>query len=431
MRGKASAYEDLRVYCETLPVIDCHDHTGEVGPAYQDPLQVILSGYFQSDMTSASTDRDVSIIKDSTLSLEERWPLFEKIWKRTCHTGYARVTRLVLEHFYNINTISLENIKSMESRLLDLTNAKIFEEILKEAGIVLRILDIWPDKKKVMDKSLKLSPRGRLAISLPEFHRIRSYDDVQEIGGVLNRNITSLDEYLDVCRTIFEGHKSYGAVTFKDQSAYTRSLNYGNPGRREAESVFNKFMIDPRRSAAYPEGIKDLDDYLFNEFMRMARDLDLPVQIHTGHMAGIRNNIEKTNAAGLRGILELHRDVRFDLFHGNWPYGGDYLFLAKNYPNVALNFCWANIIDPIYCQNMYKQIISSVPHGKIHAYGSDFVGSADRAWAHVKIARDNVSLALSDMVEIDYLSLDEAKETAKSWFYDNPNHFFRLGLPDL
>ena len=35
------------------------------------------------------------------------------------------------------------------------------------------------------------------------------------------------------------------------------------------------------------------------------------------------------NAAGLANVLMLHRDVRFDLFHANWPYSGEILFLAK------------------------------------------------------------------------------------------------------
>ena len=113
-------------------------------------------------------------------------------------------------------------------------------------------------------------------------------------------------------------------------------------------------------------------------------------------------------------MLELHRDVRFDLFHANWPYSGELLYLGKNYPNVAIDFCWANIIDPVYCQNMFKQALSCVPHGKIHGYGSDFGGTPDRAWAHASIARDNIAIALSDMVEIDYLGLDDAKEVARA-----------------
>ena len=140
---------------------------------------------------------------------------------------------------------------------------------------------------------------------------------------------------------------------FKDQSAYNRSLEYGNPNRAKAEEVFNWFMSDPRRVANYPDQSKPLDDFLFHQFLRMARDMDLPVQIHTGHMAGIRNDIAKTNAVGLTSVLELHRDVRFDLFHANWPYSGEILFLAKNYPTVAIDFCWANIIDPVYSRNMF------------------------------------------------------------------------------
>jgi predicted TIM-barrel fold metal-dependent hydrolase len=160
----------------------------------------------------------------------------------------------------------------------------------------------------------------------------------------------------------------------------------------------------------------------------MARDMDLPVQIHTGHMAGIRNDIVKTNAAGLTSVLELHRDVRFDLFHANWPYSGDLLFLAKNYPNVTIDFCWANIIDPVYCQRLFRQALSCVPHGKIHAYGSDFGGCADRAWAHAEIARDNIAMALAEMVDDDYLDVDDAKEVAAAWMFENPNAFFRLAV---
>jgi len=162
--------------------------------------------------------------------------------------------------------------------------------------------------------------------------------------------------------------------------------------------------------------------------MRMARDMDLPVQIHTGHMAGIRNDIAKTNAVHFTPVLELHPDVRFDLFHANWPYSGELLYLGKNYPNVAIDFCWANIIDPIYCIEMFKQAISSVPHGKIHGYGSDYGGQVDRAWAHAEIARDNIAIALSELVEMEWMDLDEAKEVAYGWLFGNPNEFFRLGL---
>jgi len=428
MRSRASCYDELRAYVEAVPLVDCHDHTAECGPKYTDPMQVIVGGYFPSDLHSASSDAEMAIIADGSKPLEERWPALERAWKRTCHTGYAQVVRRVLKRFYGEDDLSLEALKRIAGRLIDLSDEKTFDGILEEARIVARIGDIWPDTRKVLNGTLKLAPRTRLAIGLPQYHGVRSYDAVQSMVAPLNRTVTSLDEYLDACRTIFEGYKRFGAVAFKDQSAYSRTLEYSNPTRAEAEAVFNWLMEDPRRSASYPDGVKPLDDFLFHSFMRMARDLDLPVQIHTGHMAGIRNDIVKTNAIGLTRLIELHRETRFDLFHANWPYSGELLYLAKNYPNVTIDFCWANIIDPVYCQNLFKQALSNVPHGKIHGYGSDYGGSADRAWAHASIARDNIAIALAEMVEMEYLSLDAAKEVARDWMFRNANAFFKLGL---
>jgi len=371
----------------------------------------------------------MDVLGDEKRPLEERWPILEQAWKRARFTGYGMMIRRTLKEFYGEDEVTLAALRRMQDGLLPYEDEAFFDSVLEKAHIAARILDVWPDARKVLDGTLKLTPRGRLAISLPGYHAVRSYEEVQAVGRVVGRTITSLDEYLDVCRVIFEGHKAYGAVAFKDQSAYTRTLDYGNPTRAEAEAVFNGFMEDPRRSAAYPDGVKPLDDYLFHAFMRMARDLDLPVQIHTGHMAGIRNDIVKTNAIGLTKLIELHREVRFDLFHANWPYSGEWLYLGKNYPNVTLDFCWANIIDPVYCQNLFKQALASVPHGKIHGYGSDVGGdSVDQAWAHAQIARDNIAMALADLVEIDYLSLDEAQEVAYAWLFGNANAFFRLGL---
>jgi predicted TIM-barrel fold metal-dependent hydrolase len=221
--------------------------------------------------------------------------------------------------------------------------------------------------------------------------------------------------------------KARGAVGMKDQSAYGRVIEYASGGRAEAERLFGQIMDDPRASLGFPAA-RPLDDWLFHALMRIARDLELPVQVHTGHMAGIRNDIAKTNAVGLTRILELHREVRFDLFHANWPYSGELIYLAKNFPNARIDFCWANIIDPIYCQRMFQQALSAVPHGKVHAYGSDYGGSAERAWAHAQIARDNVAIALAELVEMEYIDLDGAREVASAWLCDNASEFFGLGV---
>jgi hypothetical protein len=329
-------------------------------------------------------------------------------------------------------------MQQIEKNMLHLEDPEVFDSILEKAKIVVRISDVFNDNRgysplpsKVLDKTMELPPRGRIVISLPEYHNVCSYEDIAFKMAAINKSWTTLDDYLAGCYEIFKGYQEFGAVAFKDQSAYQRSISYSNPTRAEAESVFNWIVSEPRRRAGYPDQVKPLDDYLFHRFLDMAAEMDLPVQIHTGLLAGIRQNVALANAIQLVPVLELHRDVKFDLFHGNWPYSGEWLFLGKNYPNVYLNFCWTNIIDPIYSQEVMKQAISSVPHGKVFAYGSDYFGGADHAWAHAEIMKDNLAIALSSMVEMEYLSLTAAKQIATAWLYENPNRFFKLGLPAI
>ncbi len=436
MRGKAKSYRELLDTCESVPLVDCHDHATRLGPKYTDPIQVIIGEYFLTDLASATSEATAHTLLNQEIPWEERWPILETAWRRARHTGFAQVTRRVLKKFYDEDDVTLDALRRMAERLLDLEDQVTYEAILDEAGIAVRLADVWPDVHQVLDGSFQLTPRARLVIPLPAYHRIRDYMGVQALVAPLGRRVTTLDEYLAACREIFAGFKAYGAVAFKDQSAYSRSLSYGNPTRAEAEKIFNWFMEDPLRSASYPDGVQPLDDYLFHAFMRMARELDLPVQVHTGHLAGLYGDISQANAAGLANLLMLHNDVRFDLFHANWPYSGEILFLAKVYPNVTIDFCWTNIIDPVYSQNLFRQALASVPHSKIHGYGSDFGGFGyppgggyvDRAWAHAQIARENIAVALSDMVDLDYLSLDEAKEVAHAWLFSNANEFYRLGL---
>ena len=428
MRSRAGCYDDLRAYCESVPLVDCHDHTRVCAPKHSDPIRMIIGVNLRCDMLSVSSEAEVALLEDEGRSLDERWPILEKVWSRTCHTGFAQVARRVLRRFHGEEELSLGTLERLQDRLLDLTDEKVFDSILEEAGIAVRLVSIAPVPITVLDGLGRLPPRSKLVVNLPEYHGITNHTAVQTNVAPLGYTVNSLDAYLDACGQLFARYRDSGAVAFKDASAYARTLDYGNPTRAAAEGVFNRFMADPRRSASHPDEARPLGDFLFHRFMDMARDMDLPVQIHTGHLTFMRNDIARANAIGLTRVIELHRDVRFDLFHANWPYSAEIVYLGKNYPNVTIDFCWANIVDPVYCQRLFREVLACVPHGKIHGYGSDFDGLADRAWAHADMARDNIAIALADMVEAEYLDLDEAREVAHAWLFGNAREFFRLDV---
>lgn len=435
----STLYQRLLDQIQSLPVIDCHEHlTGpEARPKYQEPIAALTYGYVQHDLESAAFDipwKELGKLTDEGVSTDEKWPLFEKLWRRIRHTAYARVTKRVLHDTYGEPEMTRLALDRVASKLAAMDDAAYFR-IIDEANIQVMIVDVlgWlPGGLESFLNGKKTFPdKWRLMISLPDFHPVRSsWETIQKVGGLVDQQITSLDEYLEAVFLVFQRCIEKGAIGIKDQSAYERVLDFELVPYAEAEKLFNRLLADPRSALGWPES-KPLNDFLFHQFMRFARDLDLPVQLHTGHMAGIFNRVDKTNAAYLTSVLELHREVHFDLFHGNWPYLGDLLYLGKNYPNVSLDLCWLHIIDPIYAVEMLQRAVLTIPHSKIHAFGGDYGDTPEYIAAHLQIARQNIASALAGLVEGAWLEEDQALGLAKDWLFNNPNRFFNLRLQEI
>jgi len=432
-------FDRLYEQIEAMPVIDCHEHlTGpEERPPYKEPIACLIRGYVFSDLQSAAfgvPDRDLLRLQDDKASTDEKWPLFERLWRATEHTAYARVTKLVLNNVYGEEELTREALNRIAEKLADQDEAAYFRAI-DQAGIRAMLVDVLGGLPKglgsFLDGTKTFPEKWRPLISLPGLHPTTlTWETVYNVGQWADRYITSLDEYLEAVHAVFERCIQRGVVGIKDQAAYSRIISYDLASKAEAETLFNRVLADPRNSLGWPEG-KPLNDYLFHQYMRFARDLDLPVQLHTGHMAGIRNRVDKTNAAYLGTVLELHRDVHFDLFHGNWPYLGDLLFLGKNYPNVALDLCWLHIIDPDYASELLERAVLTLPHTKVHGFGGDYGDVPEYVAGHLQIARENIAGTLARLVERGWLEEREALSLAADWLFNNPNRFFKLGFKPI
>ena len=427
--SRSKTYETLRSRIDSVPVINTHEHFD--GPADQpkhtEPITSLTLGYVRKDLVTAVGGTAIhDTLIDPDVSTEKKWPLFQQVWQRMQHTAYARVTKLILANEYGLLDVSLEALKGIAGKLVDYRDERAYLARMDQSGIRCNLANVSPDWKKVLDGSHQVHSRSRLLISCPQLHAVRAFDDVQTIAGWQGRAVTCLDEYVDVLRSHCTRLKERGAIGMKDQSAYGRIIRYENGTRAEAERLFGLIMEDPRTALGYPQA-KPLGDFLFHELMRTARDLDLPVQIHTGYLAGTYNDVAKANAAHFRSVLETHRDVRFDLFHGNWPYAGDFLFLGKNYPNVSLDCCWLPCMDPRYARRLLADAVVVVPQSKVFAFGGDY-GALEYTCAHLVIARDVVAASLAEMVDDDWIGMEDACHIAADWLFNNPNEFYRLGF---
>lgn len=434
IRADSKSYREIREYLDEIPIVNTHEHhTGFAHPVGD--VFSYLQDYFRADLFSAAFGegrRLSAALQDTSLPFGERYAVFEKFYQRARHTAYGKSMLRSLQACWGIEEISEASLLKLQARLGERDQA-FCDELVKKHRIVASIPDIpFRRFREFLDgESAEYAGHCRFAFPLPDFHHLlnrKHLELVQEANP--EEKIVTLDDYVEGFARLLEKAVRFGVVCLKDQSAYLRPLDYGNPPKAEAEAVFNRLVYeyDGAETASSAEA-RALDDWLFHRFIRLARSHDIPVQLHTGHLAGNGGDIRKSNAAQLIPLLALHSDVRFDLFHANWPYMDECLFICKNYPNAYLNFCWTHIIDPAYCVEMMKRAVMTIPHSKIFAFGGD-TQRIEWTIGYLLTAKDNVAAALSDLVDTGWLGREDAFRMAKDWFFHNPNEMYKLGLDE-
>jgi predicted TIM-barrel fold metal-dependent hydrolase len=217
-----------------------------------------------------------------------------------------------------------------------------------------------------------------------------------------------------------------GAVGIKIGIAYRRSLRFEKVAHGDAERVFAQLFSHLGEGPSWEEA-RPLQDYMFHRIIQAAVERDVPIQIHTGLQEGNGNVLENSNPLHLTNLCLEYGRAKFDLFHGGYPYTGELLALAKNFPNVYLDLCWLYIISPSAGARMLHEAIETVPSNKIFAFGGDFI-IPEGAYGHSVMARRVVSRVLTEKVEDGYLTEEDATTLARCILRESPAALYRLKL---
>jgi len=432
----------LRERIEQMPVLESHEHWTGICPADEE-LDILAwlsdASYYQSDLGSASYDYGdhqpceefamsplTETMRDTGVDFDTRYDAWRRYHHAVRHTAYTRAVFTGLEVCWGLGGIEKSDLLALQERMRAERNQAFCDAALNDAGIEGMVVNVVlsPYHELIEGKTPYRTDFARFVMNLPEYHGVCSPGDIRKphLEQTLGRAIATLDDYLAAFEAYMRRSLEFGIVGFKDQSAYTREITFGDPSRAGAEAVFNDIMANPDASPS-AEALRVLDDFLFNRFMRAIAGTGLPVQIHTGHMAGLRNDVRNGNPGHLMSLVDRHPDVRFHLFHGGWPFMGEFLFLGKNYPNVTLDLCWAEKIDPLYSVELLQRLVMTVPHNKVCAFGGDthlfeiVIGS-------LVLARDNLAIALSGLVDSGWLGMADAESLARAWLFDNPERLF-------
>ena len=407
---------DLAAHIQATRLIDTHEHLSdevsfvERGP---DVLQDLFENYVTADLVVAGAHEDAvkRLLDASDPDLAARFAGVRDAWERCRHTGYGEAVGLIARLVYGIEEIAPESLEFARARNLQ----------LRQPGQRLRLLRDTAnlDHVQVDNFTLQCEPDP----SGPDFFL---YDlswaefccgaiDAPGIHAEVGVAVESLAGLRQAIAALFDRYGPY-AIAVKSQHAYDRSLRWTERSDADAERALLR-QLDGQEPTE--DELLCLGDWCLARGVEHAIGHELPFKLHTGYLAGYGSMpIERLRAGHLCALLERYPAARFVLMHTAYPYSAELIALAKHYPNVYIDMCWAWSIDPYSACDALRRTIHAVPANKVFAFGGDTTWPA-AAVAYSTQARAWLTRALMGEVEDGLLSEREAIALATRLMRDN------------
>ncbi|GAB4348485.1 MAG: hypothetical protein Kow0099_31060 [Candidatus Abyssubacteria bacterium] len=235
--------------------------------------------------------------------------------------------------------------------------------------------------------------------------------------------VRTFDDYLAVMDADFRKALEFGAVAIKVGIAYNRTLQFDEVPIDEANLIFQL----PDEKTTWTD-IKRFQDFIMFRIIETAAGHNLPVQIHTGLLAGGTNTLSHANPLHLTNIFLTFPHARFDVFHGGFPFTGELGSLALMFPNVYLDTCWLPLISYAGFKQALHEWLSYVPAGKFLWGGDCFC--AEGIYGAVVMMREALAEVLAQKVRDDEFDEELALYVARRILNQNAAGLFRLEDPN-
>jgi hypothetical protein len=434
-RNAKSTYEALREYVDTIKVVNTHEHqrwfAEYEGHAYNF-YTILAHSYLQADLVSAGGPG----FQSETINqgdLEALWKTYGPYLNFSRNTSYYShfLAGFKLLYGFEDADFTKENVRTLSAKIAENYGHRDdwYEKAFRQAGFETMFVDqYWDAFNTELDGRyftlvFNINP---LVSSVANRERLTSEDaspqsNIYKLAKEEGKPIYTLDDYLAAADRLFQEFQGRNVVCLKNSLAYGRSLDFAEVSYDHARELFSR----PPGALSATEK-KALADFMFHWIIEKSISLDLPIQIHTGYLAGNGNVLENSRPTKLNNLFLKYPKAKFVLFHGGYPWTGEYAALGKMFPNVYLDLVWLPQISREAAVRGLDEMLDTVPYNKFF-WGGDchFI---EESVGSLAFGKDVVAQVLAMRVERGVMTEDLAREVARQIFRENAIRFFNLKI---
>jgi hypothetical protein len=415
---------DLSQHIQQMPLCDTHEHLGKEsdwtdnGP---DILQDLFGNYVPADLLTAGATPGVmkTLMDASNPDLVARFNGIRQAWENAQFTGYGEAVRLIASKIYGMEELTADGLADAQKKLVDLRKPGNRYDLLHKVANLDHVQTddfCWPCVPDASGPHFFLYDLSwaSFCAGRPEFKAIT------EETGITVTNLQTLQQGMEA---IFAKYAPC-AIAVKAQHAYNRTLCWQERTKGEAERALYAALGSGNKVSE--ETRLCLGDWCWARGVELAVEHNLPFKIHTGYYAGNnRMPVDRIKAGHLSGLLAKYLNARFVLMHIAYPYNDELIALAKHYPNIYVDLCWAWAINPYASMDFVRRFIHAVPINKLFAFGGDTRWPTSAA-AYAFQTRQWLTRALQGEITDGLISESQAIHIATRLMRDNQYACFDL-----
>lgn len=222
----------------------------------------------------------------------------------------------------------------------------------------------------------------------------------------------SFDEFLDAITYAVRKQVSRGVVALKLAIAYERGLDFDFTDLPAARRGWHS-----KGASSYE--CKAFEDIITLHLCRVAGDLKIPVQIHTG-----MGKLERSNALWLKSLLDACPHTKFVLLHCSYPHTADAIALLHEYSNVYADFSWLPLLSPGATARLLDEILDISDTSRL-GWGCDAETLEESLGAH-RMFCSILADVLSEKEAKGLYSLSTCRQLVSRILFDAPSTLYGI-----
>ncbi len=253
--------------------------------------------------------------------------------------------------------------------------------------------------------------------------KVGSLDRIEWIANRLLDEELPFDEFeARLVKETKEMIEKRNLIGLKSVVAYYTGTDVRPLSQDEFRKGYYLYLYD-RKNWGYEKMIRD---FTFIKACEICRDLDIPLQVHTGLGDTPDCHIVRVNPALLTDCLNDPRckDTTVILIHGGYPYCEELGMMTNHYPNVYADISAVFPFASIGGEEKLRNMLEMAPLNKV-LFATDGGLIPENLWFGALNFRRVFTKVLQDLVDAGYVQYDFAMQSAENVMHRNVERIYK------